>query len=265
MKLRRAFTLVELLVVIGIIALLIAILLPALNKAREQANATKCASNMRQILMYVTMYVNENKEALPSPPFWHEGSPTGTISDANTVVTTFPLAFYCPITGIYDMSDGTLVDYIAGDPSSKLAVFNCPTDLGDLRQTSSSSGVVPRNFTYSFSHYFWWNANANGFYAPPATAPFRFTAPKMGQIHGPANKIFLFEEAWPNDAVCYLVGTSGVLDPNDVPTDRHNGYGNQGFGDGRVERLTPGDVYAHVNSTTTTSSGGEDWFNFYSY
>ena len=65
MRKRMAFTLVELLVVIGIIALLLAILLPALNRARQQANSLWCLSNLRQIGIAITAYTEDNNGNYP--------------------------------------------------------------------------------------------------------------------------------------------------------------------------------------------------------
>jgi prepilin-type N-terminal cleavage/methylation domain-containing protein/prepilin-type processing-associated H-X9-DG protein len=62
---RNAFTLVELLVVVAIIAVLVAMLLPALNKARAQARAVVCASNLRQIANGYLLYANDNEGWFP--------------------------------------------------------------------------------------------------------------------------------------------------------------------------------------------------------
>src|SRR5213595_35562 len=66
LRIRHGFTLVELLVVIGIIAVLIGILLPVLNRARAAANRAVCLSNIRQLGTGILMYCKDNKGWFPT-------------------------------------------------------------------------------------------------------------------------------------------------------------------------------------------------------
>ena len=78
---RRGFTLVELLVVIGIIALLVSILLPTLNRAREMAFRTQCAANLRQFYNGDLAYLQEAKR-------WHVPGFFGDPAPPNNQVPT---------------------------------------------------------------------------------------------------------------------------------------------------------------------------------
>ncbi len=79
-KRSTAFTLVELLVAIGILAVLIAILLPSLNKARDTANRVKCGSNLRQLGQAMQLYSNAN-DGMP-PRTYFEAGPGKPFTDA---------------------------------------------------------------------------------------------------------------------------------------------------------------------------------------
>ena len=95
---KMAFTLIELLVVIAIIAVLMGILMPALARVREQARQQSCGSRVRQHVLALTMYANDNNARLPKP------STTGYwLQDLARNVANFMLRtgmtkeiFYCP-------------------------------------------------------------------------------------------------------------------------------------------------------------------------
>ena len=88
MAIKKAFTLTELLVCIGIIGLLTAILLPVLIQARRQSQKATCQSNLKQIGLALQQYVNDNDETWPTDDLWSERTfTTANLSGCPQAVT----------------------------------------------------------------------------------------------------------------------------------------------------------------------------------
>ena len=133
----RGFTLVELLVVIGIIALLISILLPTLNQARQSAKIVACLSNIRQLGTITAMYVNDNKQTLPEAMYNNKGglSPRGTGLPAWT-----PLPAPAVDSSVLPCVGASFETYL-GDSTAD-GVWQCP-GAGGYAGTPASASVQP--------------------------------------------------------------------------------------------------------------------------
>ena len=161
-KTRRAFTLIELLVVIAIIAILAALLLPVLAKAKENAKATGCLNNVRQIMLATKLYIDDNRGAMI--PLWVEQGAAGWPGwnyDAATFVIQKPTYLWWP-----DKLrlDGQL-------PSQK--VFGCPaltqpaTAAHGQAATANSTLGMGMNYP-EYGHIVPAAGNSDRFMPPPS-------------------------------------------------------------------------------------------------
>jgi prepilin-type processing-associated H-X9-DG protein len=156
-----AFTLVELLVVIGIIALLIAILLPSLNRARETANRVKCASNLRQLGQAMLLYAGENKGHY-SRTYYAPGSP---LTDASSPFTQLGAGAASPFGGtkgfVGTNNVAAAIFLLIRTQDLTPEVFICPSSQAvrdnfgggsNSAQSRSNFTKLPDNLSYSVAN-----------------------------------------------------------------------------------------------------------------
>jgi prepilin-type N-terminal cleavage/methylation domain-containing protein/prepilin-type processing-associated H-X9-DG protein len=131
----RAFTLVELLVVVGIIALLIGILMPALSAARQNAQGVQCLSNLRQMMIAAQMYVNAHRGSYP-------------ISFYRVVDGTTTTDYVWDFTTITDAAGNRVVPGLLWSGATNLQVQQCPSFDG--RSNTSNNPYTGYNYNASY-------------------------------------------------------------------------------------------------------------------
>ena len=204
LKKQTAFTLVELLVVISIIAMLLAVLIPALRKARQQAQKVVCLSNMRQMGLVLITYLNDSDYHLP-PSSCHVSDPNQYWLYILNKYSQSPLLYRCPS----DMSK-LFLDWskpIAAQPvTARWSSF----EVNNLLDTTvpKYGGFNPYNNVLHIRHL--------GSCIYVAECPESWT-----------NADHPHAELWQS-----LQQAKGFVDWN-----RHNGTSNYVFADGHVENL----------------------------
>jgi prepilin-type processing-associated H-X9-DG protein len=248
---RAGFTLVEALVVAGIVGVLASLIVPAVSNAKGKGYAVVCLNNMRQLALAWNVYAEDRDGYLP----YNYG-----ISDTYLTITNGQLLNWANNVMTWGLEDdntnevllaqGGLGPYLGG----AVTPFKCPSDRV-LSVAQRGAGWAQRTRTYSMNAMVGYAGGYMKFGTNINNPKFKqFT--KLNEIPDPS-AIFVFIEEHPqsiNDG--YFLNKPNALPPHwyDLPAAYHNGGANLSFADGHIEYrkwLSMGTIYPHVERGVT--------------